>query len=196
MTKLVVKRATKSLWGTSLCRTAPTGRVRVFLILSVTLCFCWSSLLLLWEHQLPHDSAQLGVGGEQLEKEKGREGSGLRIQGKNGRNLSRSLLDRSTQSTSIISTADLLWEFSFFTAYSLLTEVFYVISCDHCQIDCFYLPSLGIETFQVTGRNIIFFCNHSSQISHHWYWLYLWDTLCTSQISALSSPSESTEVPL
>lgn len=73
-TKLLVKRATKplALWGTSHCRSAPTGLARVFLTLSVLLCLCCSSLLLLWEHQPPHDSAQLGGGGEQLEKEKGR----------------------------------------------------------------------------------------------------------------------------
>lgn len=41
--------------------------------------------MLLLKHRPPCDSAQLGTGGEELEKEKGREGSGLEFRERMGK---------------------------------------------------------------------------------------------------------------
>lgn len=183
MTKLVVKRATKTLalWGTSHCRTAPTGHERVFLTLSVSLCLCWSSLLLLWEQQPPHDSAQMGVCGEQLEKEKGREGSGMRIQGKDGRNLNRSLLDRPYA---------IVKYFHYINSWAASGVFFlYCLQPSHWGFLCLQLWWLQNQHFLFTlfrdrdspsdWQEYYKFFNHSPQISHHWYLLCLWDILCT-----------------
>jgi len=50
----------------------------------------------LLKHGPPHDSAQLGAGEEELGKAKGREDHGMRIQGKDGKKVNRSFLDRSS----------------------------------------------------------------------------------------------------
>lgn len=120
-----------------------------------------------------------GVGGKQLEKEKGREGSGMRIQGKDGRNLNRSLLDRSPANIKYFHYIN-SWSGVFF---------FYYLQAPHWRFLCLLLWWLLNQLFRFTlfrkrdfpsdWQKYYNFCNHSPKISHQWYWLCLWDTVCT-----------------